>query len=104
MNIVYALAAYPAGILSDRVNRRTVLLIGVAFLIAADVVLGFTNNLWMLALGISLWGLHLGFTQGLLATMVTDTTPSELRGTAYGVFNLICGLAMLIAMRSYKFL
>ena len=97
MNVVYALAAYPAGILSDRVNRRTVLLIGVAFLVAADVVLGFSNNLWMLALGVSLWGLHLAFTQGLLAAMVTDTTPSELRGTAYGVFNLVCGVAMLLA-------
>lgn len=97
MNIIYALAAYPAGILSDKVNRRTVLVIGVAFLIAADIVLGFTTNLWLLTLGVSLWGLHMAFTQGLLATMVTDTTPPELRGTAYGVFNLVCGLAMLAA-------
>lgn len=97
MNIIYSLIAYPAGILSDSVNRKTVLLIGVAFLIAADVVLGFTSNLWMLALGVSLWGLHMAFTQGLLAAMVTDTTPAELRGTAYGVFNLVCGIAMLIA-------
>ena len=97
MNVFYAGAAYPAGILSDRVNRKTVLLIGVAFLIAADVVLGFTASFWMLALGVGLWGLHMAFTQGLLATMVTDTTPPELRGTAYGVFNLVCGLAMLVA-------
>ncbi len=97
MNIIYSVAAYPAGILSDGVNRKTVLLIGVAFLIAADVVLGFTSNLWMLTLGVSLWGLHMAFTQGLLAAMVTDTTPAELRGTAYGVFNLVCGVAMLIA-------
>ena len=73
------------------------LLIGVTFLIAADIVLGFTSNLWMLALGVSLWGLHKAFTQGLLAAMVTDTTPPELRGTAYGVFNLVCGIAMLLA-------
>ena len=97
MNVFYAGAAYPAGILSDRVNRKTVLLIGVAFLIAADVVLGYTASLWMLALGVGLWGLHMAFTQGLLATMVTDTTPPELRGTAYGVFNLVCGVAMLVA-------
>jgi len=97
MNIFYAGAAYPAGILSDRVNRKTVLLIGVVFLIAADLILGFTANLWMLALGVGLWGLHMAFTQGLLATMVTDTTPPELRGTAYGVFNLVCGIAMLVA-------
>jgi len=97
MNVFYAGAAYPAGILSDRVDRKNVLLIGVAFLIAADVVLGYSASLWMLALGVGLWGLHMAFTQGLLATMITDTTPPELRGTAYGVFNLVCGIAMLVA-------
>ena len=97
MNVFYSGAAYPAGILSDRVNRKTVLLIGVAFLIAADVVLGYTASFWMLALGVGLWGLHMAFTQGLLATMVSDTTPPELRGTAYGVFNLVCGVAMMVA-------
>ena len=97
MNVFYAGAAYPAGILSDRVNRKTVLLVGVAFLISADVVLGYTTSLWILALGVGLWGLHMAFTQGLLATMVSDTTPPELRGTAYGVFNLVCGVAMLVA-------
>jgi MFS family permease len=97
MNIFYAGAAYPAGILSDMVNRKTVLLIGLAFLIAADVVLGFTGNLWMLALGVGLWGLHMAFSEGLLATMVTDATPAELRGTAYGIFNLVSGVALLAA-------
>jgi MFS family permease len=97
MNVFYAGAAYPAGALSDVVNRKTVLLIGVALLIAANVVLGYTSNLWMLALGVGLWGLHMAFTQGLLATMVTDTTPAGLRGTAYGIFNLVCGLAVLCA-------
>lgn len=97
MNIIYAFIAYPAGILSDRINRKTVFLIGITFLIAADIVLGFTNNLWMLTLGISLWGMHLAFTQGLLATMVTDTSPTHLRGTAYGIFNFVCGIIMLIS-------
>lgn len=97
MNIVYALAAYPAGILSDRLDRKTVLLIGIVLLIAADITLGLSTNLMVLALGVSLWGLHMGFTQGLLATMVTDTTPAALRGTAFGVFNLVCGIAMLLA-------
>ena len=97
MNIVYAFAAYPAGILSDSINRKTLLLIGVTFLLAADIAIGFSNSLWTLALGVSLWGLHMGFTQGLLATMVTDTTPQELRGTAYGVYNLVCGIAMLLS-------
>ncbi len=97
MNIVYSLSAYPVGILSDRMERKNLLPIGVGFLIAADLVLGVADNFWMLALGVSLWGLHLGFTQGVFATMVTDTTPPQLRGTAYGVYNLVCGLAMLVA-------
>ena len=97
MNIAYALAAYPAGKLSDTIDRRRVLLIGLVMLIAADLVLGFGENLWMLGLGVTLWGLHMAFTQGLLAAMVADTTPTELRGTAYGVFNFVCGIAMLVA-------
>jgi MFS family permease len=96
-NIIYALAAYPAGILSDRTNKKAMLVLGTCFLIAADLALGFTNNLWILALGIALWGLHMAFTQGLLAAMVTDTTPPALRGTAYGVFNLVSGFALLIS-------
>jgi len=74
-----------------------VLLIGVVFLLAADVMLALSSNLWMLVPGVILWGLHMAFTQGLLAAMVTDTTPAELRGTAYGVFSLVCGIAMLVA-------
>lgn len=97
MNLTYAIGAYPAGILSDNINRKIVLLIGVAFLIIADVVLATTSNLSMLTLGVVLWGLHMAFTQGLLATMVTDATPTKLRGTAYGVLNFICGIAMLAA-------
>jgi MFS family permease len=97
MNIVYSLSAYPVGILSDRIERKRLLPAGIGFLVAADVVLALADNFWLLALGVSLWGLHLGFTQGVFATMVTDTTPAQLRGTAYGVYNLVCGLAMLLA-------
>jgi MYXO-CTERM domain-containing protein len=97
MNVVYALAAYPVGVLSDRVNRMTVLVFGFALLIAADVVLGFAPGLIGVAFGVILWGLHLGFTQGLLATLVADTAPPELRGTAYGIFNLLGGVALLAA-------
>jgi MFS family permease len=97
MSSTYALSAYPTGKLSDRLDRYTVLIIGVIFLIAADIFLGIAANLWVLALGVALWGLHMGFTQGLLAAMVTDTAPQQLRGTAYGVYNLVCGIAMLIA-------
>ncbi len=97
MNIVYALAAYPAGVLSDRFNRLTMLMMGFAFLIAADIVLAISGGLAGVTAGIILWGLHMGFTQGLLATLIADTAPPELRGTAYGIFNLLGGLALLIA-------
>ncbi|MGX8012353.1 MFS transporter [Mesorhizobium sp. ORM8.1] len=97
MNVVYSLAAYPAGVLSDRVNRLTMLILGFLILIAADIVLAFPGNLAGVALGVALWGLHLGFTQGLLATLVADTAPLELRGTAFGMFNLSGGLALLAA-------
>jgi MFS family permease len=97
MNLVYAFAAYPAGALSDRVNRISILSVGFGFLVAADLVLAFTNSLEGVAAGVALWGLHLGFTQGLLATLVADTAPPELRGTAFGMFNLLSGLSLLIA-------
>ena len=97
MNVVYALAAYPAGVWSDRLNRMTMLTIGLALLIAADLALAFSGSLVGVTMGIVLWGLHMGFTQGLLATLVADTAPLELRGTAYGVFNLLGGLALLAA-------
>jgi MFS family permease len=97
MNIVYALAAYPAGVLSDRINRVMPLKFGLVLLIAADIVLALMSTLEGVAIGVMLWGLHMGFTQGLFATLVADTSPPELRGTAYGFFNLFTGLAMLAA-------
>jgi predicted MFS family arabinose efflux permease len=97
MNVVYALAAYPAGALSDSANRIAVLAFGFGILIVADLVLALTSGLAGVALGVSLWGLHMGFTQRLLATLVADTSPPELRGTAYGIFNLLVGLALLVA-------
>jgi MFS family permease len=97
MNIVYALAAYPAGVLSDHANRITIFGVGCGLLVVADLVLAFTTGLAGVAMGVALWGLHMGFTQGLLATLVADTAPPELRGTAYGFFNLFSGLALLVA-------
>jgi MFS family permease len=97
MNLVYAIAAYPAGVLSDHANRTRVLGFGFALLIAADLALGLAHDLTMVALGVVLWGLHMGFTQGLLATLVADTAPPELRGTAYGMLNLFGGVALLAA-------
>jgi MFS family permease len=97
MNVAYALAAYPAGVLSDRADRRTILVAGFAVLVAADVVLAMAHGISTLALGVVLWGLHMGLTQGLLATLVADASPVELRGTAFGFFNLASGIATLVA-------
>ena len=97
MNAVYALAAYPAGVLSDRMDRSAVLIIGLLLLVAADLVLAIAQSIAALALGIIAWGLHMGLTQGLLATLVADTAPVELRATAFGVFNLGGGIAILAA-------
>ena len=97
MNVVYALAAYPAGVLSDRIDRSTVLIVGLIILVAADVFLAMAQGILGVAFGIIAWGLHMGLTQGLLATLVADTAPAELRGTAFGVFNLAAGVAVLAA-------
>lgn len=97
MSLVYALAAYPVGVLSDRMDRGWLLALGLIVLVAADLVLALASGLTAVAVGIVLWGLHMGLTQGLLATLVADTAPAELRGTAFGMLNLICGGAMLAA-------
>lgn len=97
MNLVYAASAYPFGKLSDRMSHKTLLALGLAVLVAADLVLA-TDDHWATVLvGVALWGIHMGMTQGLLATMVADTAPADLRGTAFGFFNLVSGIAMLIA-------
>jgi len=97
MNVIYATSAYPFGKLSDRMSHTRLLAIGLMVLIAADLVLA-TNDHWTTVLaGVALWGVHLGITQGLLARMVADVTPADLRGTGYGFFNLMSGLAMLVA-------
>lgn len=97
MNVVYSLAAYPAGVLADDDGRYRVLVVGVGFLVLADLVLAFAPGLGGVAIGVALWGLHMGFTQGLLATLVADTSPPELRGTAFGMFNVLTGGALLAA-------
>jgi MFS family permease len=97
MNIAYSLSAYPIGALSDRIDRVTILLAGVLLLIAADVVLALLPGIVGLMIGTALWGLHMGFTQGSFAALIADTAPPELRGTAFGVFNLVTGLALLLA-------
>lgn len=97
MNIVYALVAAPAGSLSDRVDRRLILLAGLAVLVGADLVLAASSSIAGVMVGVALWGLHMGLTQGLLAALVIDAAPVPLRGTAFGIFNLASGIAMLAA-------
>jgi MFS family permease len=97
MNLVYSACAYPFGRLSDHVSHRTLLFAGLLVLVAADLVLAGNNDWMSLAIGIVLWGIHMGMTQGLLNTMVADTAPADLRGTAFGFFNLLSGVALLFA-------
>ncbi|MBL0939930.1 MAG: MFS transporter [Gemmatimonadaceae bacterium] len=97
MSLAYSVSAFPVGVLADRVNRLTLLAIGLVLLFLADIVLAFTSNLLSLGIGVALWGLHMGFTQGVLATLIADVAPAELRGTAFGMFNLITGIALLLA-------
>ena len=97
MNLVYAASAYPFGKLADRLPHRHMLLAGLLVLIAADVLLASSLHRAALLGGVALWGMHMGMTQGLLATMVAAAAPADLRGTAFGVFNLVSGLALLLA-------
>ncbi len=97
MNLIYASSAYPFGKLSDTMSHTRLLTLGLTFLIASDLILASSDHWGIVLLGVALWGLHMGTTQGLLATMIANTAPSDLRGTAYGFFNLASGLAMLFA-------
>ena len=97
MGGVYALTAYPFGKLSDRVSHRLMLAAGLAVLAVADLVIAGTQGWTGLLAGVVLWGVHMGLTQGLLAAMVADTAPDDLRGTAFGFFNLVSGVALLVA-------
>ncbi|WP_426029449.1 MFS transporter [Caulobacter sp. DWP3-1-3b2] len=97
MNVVYSLAAAPAGSLSDRIDRRRVLAAGLVCLVLADLFLALGDDVASVLVGVALWGLHMGLTQGLLAALVVDTAPTHLRGTAFGLFNLAGGVTMLAA-------
>jgi MFS family permease len=97
MNITYALSAYPAGRLADRVDRYSMLMVGFILLIVADLVLAAAANPFWVMAGVVLWGLHMGCTQGLLAAMVADAAPAALRGSGFGLFYLVSGLSLLLA-------
>jgi MFS family permease len=97
MNIVYALSAYPLGALSDQIDRKLILALGFATLIVSDIVLAVASNVLGVMAGVALWGLHMGMTQGLLAALVADEAPIDLRATSFGVFNFVSGIALLLA-------
>ena len=97
MNAVYMLSAYPFGKLADSTSHMRLLVVGLGFLVLADVVLAHSGQWPAVLLGVSLWGLHMGMTQGLLAVMVAQSAPANLKGTAFGLFNLVTGFAMLAA-------
>jgi MFS family permease len=97
MNVTYVISAYPVGRLSDRIGREVLMLVGMAVLIVADIVLITMTSVSGILLGIALWGLHLGLTQGLLSALVADTAPTDLRGSAFGVFYFVTGIAAVVA-------
>ena len=97
MNLIYSASAYPFGKLSDRFSHTRLLAFGLATLVAADLVLASGDHWTVVLVGVALWGVHMGMTQGLLATMVANTAPADLRGTAFGLFNLVSGIALLVA-------
>ncbi|NDK38887.1 MFS transporter [Pseudoxanthomonas gei] len=97
LNLVYSLSSYPIGVLADRHDRGMLLALGMLVLVLSELVLALVGGMTGLALGVFLWGLHMGMTQGLLATLVAEVAPESLRGTAFGVFNLVGGLALLAA-------
>jgi MFS family permease len=97
MNLVYAAVSAPLGSLSDRIGRTAVMTGGLVALIAADLALAFMDSIAGVILGVALWGLHMGASQGLLAALVADTAPARLRGTAFGLFNLASGATLLAA-------
>lgn len=97
MALFYALSAYPAGWLSDRISRTKLLCLGMGLLVLADLVLAQSSSVITMMLGVVLWGLHMGFSQGIFASLIADKAPTELKGTAFGIFNLVSGICMLIA-------
>ncbi len=97
MSLVYSLSSYPAGLLSDRIGKTGLLAAGIVALVLADIVLAHAANGFVVFLGASLWGLHMGLTQGILTAMVAGEAPAQLRGTGFGMFNLLSGVALLCA-------
>ena len=97
MSVVYAISAYPFGALSDRMNRRTLLALGLAVLVGADAMLATSTSLAATMIGISLWGLHLGMTQGLMTTLIAEAADPAWKANAFGAYGLVTGILLLVA-------
>lgn len=97
MNLVYVASAYPLGILSDKISREKLFSLSIIILIIANIILAFSGSVLSIVIGTAVWGLHMGASQGLMATIITDKSPENLRGTAYGIYNFICGVGMFIS-------
>jgi MFS family permease len=97
MNAAYSLAAFPAGVFSDRYGRNGILTLGLGVLVAGNLTLAGSSSVLGVAVGIALWGIHMGLTQGVVASLVADTAPAPLRGTAFGILNVVSGVALLVA-------
>lgn len=95
MHAAYGLTAFPAGRLSDRIGTSGLLVCSLGFLIAAHLTLASVATVWVYVLGTVLWGLHMGFSQGLLGAMIARVTPDHLKGSAFGTFNLVTGVVVL---------
>ncbi len=97
MNLLYFFSAYPFGKLSDAMSHTRLLQLGVVVLIAADIVLAISSHWVGIIIGVALWGVHMGMSQGLLAAMIAKTAPQDLRGTAFGIFSMVSGVGLLLA-------
>jgi MFS family permease len=97
MNVAYMFSAYPAGVLADRLPRHRLLMVGASVLVIANLILAAAESPGVTLIGTALWGLHMGLTEGIFTAMVADAAPAELRGTAFGVFNFLRGLLLLLA-------
>jgi len=96
-NLAYVALAYPAGALSDRMNSRSILMAGIAVLIAGNLVLAKSETPLGLFIGIVLWGAHMALTQGIFSRMVADSAPEHLRATSFGAFWFVTGIGSLLA-------